>query len=61
MLVNFEDVPYGIKVEFVFGSCPALQISQTELSLPSLRNHVVIATSIVSRKKNLQEELSYPF
>ena len=24
MLVNFEDVPFGIKVEFVFGSCPAL-------------------------------------
>lgn len=27
MLVNFEDVPYGIKVEFVFGSCPALHFA----------------------------------
>lgn len=34
MLVNFEDVPFGIKVEFVFGSCPSFTMRR--LTCPSI-------------------------
>lgn len=30
MLVNFEDAPFGIKVENAFGSSPALHVAQTD-------------------------------
>lgn len=48
MLVNFEDVPYGIKVEFCFRVMSSFTLRRSAVR-PTLR-HIVIATSIVSRK-----------
>lgn len=50
MLVNFEDVPVGIKVEFTFGSCPALHYGRLPVR-PSL-HWGGITTSIVWRKSS---------
>lgn len=50
MLVNFEDVPYGIKVEFCFRVMSGFTLRRLA-ARPTLQ-HVVIATSIVSRKSS---------
>lgn len=50
MLVNFEDVPYGIKVEFCFRVMSSFTLRRSAVR-PTL-HHVVIATSIVSRKSS---------
>lgn len=56
MLVNFEDVPFGIKVEFVFGSCPALHCADWL----SLHRSTTLWSLHQLCRENLQEELSYP-